>query len=281
FHGVADLQGGSFSTAAGFFSGQYMRGRATVGASVEAMRTDRYLDPPVEENYTNGGSGAGFSLRSEAAWRDADRTRIYAHRRRTDFHVPNDALQESAGQRQTRASAETLVQASHQHVFSDHLLGHAALMARTTSATLESNEASTPIRPAQDRGFDDLYLTASLTANRGVHELKVGGEATAGSVRERFASATTAYTVDGVPVFDPDLPATFAFAAKRPLREQAAYLQDLIRAGRATMSAGLRFDRYRLAVRDWALSPRLSASWFVPRARLVVHGSYDRTFETP
>ena len=53
-----------------------------------------------------------------------------------------------------------------------------------------------------------------------------------------------------------------------------------MRLGAITLSAGLRFDHYRLKVEESAWSPRLSGSWFVAPALLVVHGSYDRTFET-
>jgi carboxypeptidase family protein len=280
-HGVADLQAGSFAVRSGFASAQYGAGGTSVGASAEGMSTDRYLDPPVLDNFSNHGSGRGVAARVERQWRDGDRTRAYVHRRATDFFVPNDPLQERAGQRQRRASAETLVQASHQHVFSGDVLASGAVMARRTAATLASNDASTPIRPQQDRGFTDLYASGSVAVHRGRHEIKVGGESTRGTVRESFSSTITAYAVDGVPVFDEHVPGSFAFADRRPLREQAAYAQDLVRLGRATISAGLRFDRYRLAVSEHALSPRVSASYYVEPARLVLHASYDRAFETP
>ena len=54
------LQGGSFGTASGYTSLQYATRRATFALSGEGMKTDRYLDSPVEENFTNRGSGGGF-----------------------------------------------------------------------------------------------------------------------------------------------------------------------------------------------------------------------------
>jgi outer membrane receptor protein involved in Fe transport len=54
-----------------------------------------------------------------------------------------------------------------------------------------------------------------------------------------------------------------------------------MRLGRLTINAGVRWDHYRLIVSDHAFSPRLGVAWFIPSARLVLRGSYDRAFQTP
>ena len=76
-------------------------------------------------------------------------------------------------------------------------------------------------------------------------------------------------------------PQTFAFTGSRPDLEQSAYVQDLIRLGNWTVSAGLRWDHYQLLVNQNAVSPRLSVARFFPSAGLVIHASYDRVFQTP
>ena len=43
------------------------------------MATDRYLDPPVLENYTNYASGGGGSARFDRNWSANDSTRFYVH----------------------------------------------------------------------------------------------------------------------------------------------------------------------------------------------------------
>jgi outer membrane receptor protein involved in Fe transport len=48
-----------------------------------------------------------------------------------------------------------------------------------------------------------------------------------------------------------------------------------------TVSAGLRWDRYRFVVRDTAFSPRLGVAWSWPDRDLVFRASYDRAFQTP
>ncbi len=58
-------------------------------------------------------------------------------------------------------------------------------------------------------------------------------------------------------------------------------MQDLVRLGRWTVSAGLRWDHYHLLVDQNAVSPRLGVSWYWPRMNAVFHASYDRIFQTP
>jgi hypothetical protein len=53
----------------------------------------------------------------------------------------------------------------------------------------------------------------------------------------------------------------FVFADEGQNREQSVFVQDTIRAGRLTLSAGLRFDRYDFVVRDQAFGPRLGIAW--------------------
>jgi hypothetical protein len=283
FHGSASFGAGSFSTVNGYGSAQYApRGSRTIaGLGVEAMTTGRYLDPPNEMNFTNHGDAAGASGRLEHAWTDAGRTRAYVYRRRSDFEVPNEALQEDAGQRQTRSASETLAQAAHQQVLSSSMLFNARVMARTSEATLTANAASIPVRPFQDRGLSELHTNASVSAHRGRHEFKAGGELTFMSLDEAFSSTITARELGDEMVFDDDVPDRFAFDGEAALREHALFAQDLVRLGPVTVAAGLRYDYYRLGTAAHALSPRLSGSWFAEPLGLVVHAAYDRTFETP
>ena len=63
--------------------------------------------------------------------------------------------------------------------------------------------------------------------------------------------------------------------------EQSAFIQDLIRLGKWTVSAGLRWDHYQLRVNQNAVSPRLGVARFFPAVNMVLHASYDRVFQTP
>lgn len=281
FHGTAVAQGGSFDTAGGFLSGQYVAGRTTSTISGEGFLTNHYLDPPVAANYSNHGSSTSFTGTLEHDFNDADRLRIAVTRRETRFLVPNDLLQQAAEQRQDRVSGDTEGQVSYQHVFSPSLLGAVRGMVRDVSAELWSNALSTPILVAQDRGFREGYLNGSLAGHLGRHEWKAGFEARFASIREQFDYQISAYRMNGVRIFDRDLPPAFEFNGTSPNREQAAYVQDTVRWRNFTFNAGLRLDHYSLLVDETAVSPRVGLSWHSQPMGLAVHASYDRTFGTP
>src|SRR5579883_1782091 len=276
FHAKADLGGGSFGTQNGFFTAQYPEGRLTASLSADGAHTERFLDPPTEENYSNRMSGGGVSARLEADLTANDRLRAYFHSRRAGFLVPNELVQEEAGQRQDRTNGETMGQLAYQRILSPRAMLSARAMVRELAASLWSNDLSTPILAGQDRGFREGYAGAALSYSPGPHEFKFGGDALFTSLHEGFA-----YQITDPSYFDQDLPAAFGFSDRRQARQQAWFAQDLIRLGNWTFSAGLRWDHYRLLVDDQALSPRLGIAWYWRAAGLVLRASYDRAFETP
>ncbi len=276
FRGKLAVDGGSFGQQAAHLSGERRWRRTSVSLAAQAMRTRRFLDPPVEKNLTNAASGGGSTARLERDFTDRDRVSFYLHAKRTGFLVPNEIFQEAAGQRQDRATGETMGQFSYHRTLGAAALLHARGMARDGSAELWSNPSSTPIGASQDRGVREGYWAASVAAHRGGHELKSGAELVFSRLRERFH-----YRLTDRDFFDDDVPLEFRFAERASGHEQALYVQDLLRAGPWTFSLGLRWDRYSLRIADHALSPRLGAAWHLAPAGLVLRASYDRAFETP
>lgn len=276
WYGKAVLQAGSFSTQNGFLATHYGGKRTSLGLNAEGGHTDRYLDPPVEENFTNRAWNSGTALRFERDFNDADRLRLYVHTKRVGFLVPNERLQQLAGQRQDRSNVETMGQVYYQRLLSPELLVQLRAMGRDVSAQLWSNALSAPVLVDQDRGFREAYLGGSLSWHRGRHEFKTGGDAVFTAVHEQFG-----YAITDRRFFDEDVPLRFRFADRRQGREQSFFLQDLLRAGNWTISAGLRWDRYRLLVSEQALSPRLGLARYFPSVDLVLRASYDRAFQLP
>lgn len=276
FHGKLVTSGGSFGTADGYLMVQQSWGKNTLGISAEGALTERYLDPPVLENFTNRATTSSFASHYERDLTDRDRLGFILRHEQTVFQVPNEFLQETAGQRQDRSSDETIGILSYQHVFSSDVLGDFRLMSRDDASGLASNAASTPIIAGQQRSFRELYVKGNISIHHGIHEIKVGADMDYGSIHEQFNYAITDFSQ-----FDPGTQPTFNFAGHGLDREQAVYVQDLMRLGRWTLSAGLRWDHYRLVVDRNALSPRLGIAWYWPRADLVLHASYDRIFQTP
>lgn len=276
FHGRVVASGGSFGTAAGYLMMHYGWGKNTLGVSTEGALTGRYLDPPVLQDFTNHASSSDFAAHYDRDLNDRDRIGLTLRHEQTLFQVPNGLAQEAVGQRQDRGAFETMGIFSWQHVFSTNLLADLRAMARDSSQRLNSNEFSTPIIAGQQRGFREGYLKAGISAHLGIHEFKAGAELDYGSIREQFN-----YQITDASQFDDGTPLAFNFSGRGLDREQALYAQDLIRLGRWTLSAGLRWDHYHLIVEKSALSPRLGIAWYWPRAGVVFHASYDRIFQTP
>jgi hypothetical protein len=276
WHGSAVFDGGSFSTAGGDVAAQYARGRTVAGASIDSAHTGRYLDPPVTENYTNAATGGGGSAHFATGLSEKDRLRVAVSSRRTGFLVPDERVQFVAGQRQDRRNDETEGQISYQRTLAPWLVASVRAAVRDLSADLWSNPLATPILAGQQRGFRESYAGGSVSGHRGANEWKAGGEAIRTAIHETFD-----YHLTDPQFFAADVPPAFNFADRRTGLEESAFVQDMIRAGRWTFSAGLRWDGYRLLVRDSAVSPRLGAAWYWPRAGLVLRASYDRAFEVP
>jgi outer membrane receptor protein involved in Fe transport len=274
WHGGVDADAGSFATADASGTTEY--GWAHTAASVTAAgaRTDRYLDPPVDENFTNHGSTSRVAARLDHDFSPADRFGAIVRYGRSSFEVPNERVQQLAGQHQERRVSETAGQYSYQHLFSSAATDVRG-MTRTLGATLTSNAAATPIAATQDRGFTEAYVKASVAVDAGIHEWKAGGDLSVGRAREAFA-----YQLTEPALFDPDVPLSFAFADRRTDREAALFVQDQVHAGAWTVNAGLRWDTYHFVVKEQAFSPRVGIAWS-PRPDLVLRASYDRAFQTP
>ncbi len=275
-HGAASAVAGSFDTGSGDVMTGYGWARTRASISAGLATTDRYLDAPVEENYTNHGTTAHAAVRFEHDFSDADRAGVIVRTGRAEFEVPNERVQQLAGQRQRRTADEAAGLLSYQRLFSADATGDLRGMVRRLAATLESNAASTPIVAAQDRGFTEFYLKGAVAGRIGRHEWKAGGDFGTAQVRELFS-----YDIVDTTAFEAGTPDAFAFEGRRRLYEGAVFAQDQLRFGAVTVSAGLRWDRYRFLADGDAISPRLGLAWSVPRAGLVLRAAYDRAFQTP
>jgi TonB-dependent Receptor Plug Domain len=276
FHGDLSLAGGSFDTGSAFAKGQYTAGKNTVGGSASGSMTDHYLNPVVPQNYSNTGTLGDFSGRYERDLSPDDRLSLTVRHELSRYDIPNEQLQEAAGQRQTADNVETMGIASYQHTFSPNTLARLGGMVRDNANDFNSNPDSTPIEVFQHNRFREGYFKALIVADRGRSEWKAGVESDNTFIREN-----TSYVITDPTQFDDGTPLNFAFAAQRPDLEQSAFVQDLVRLGNWSINAGLRWDHYQLLLNKQAVEPRFSISRYFPSKELILHFSYDRVFQTP
>ncbi len=275
-HGQVVLSGGSFDTAGAFAQGQYAWGKNTLGGSANGSMTNHYLNPVVLENYSNTGTLGDFSVNGQRNLTPGDRVTFSVRHELSRYDLPNEYVQQAAGQRQTADNIETMGIASYQHIFSSHVLADFRGMVRDNANDFNSNQESTPIEVFQHNWFREGYFNSAITVDRGRHEFKFGLESDNTFLNENFS-----YFITDPTQFDPGTPRTFSFRGNRPDLEQALFAQDLIRLGKWTISAGLRWDHYQLLLNRQAVQPRFSISRYFPSAGLVMHFSYDRVFQTP
>jgi len=275
-HGQVVLAGGSFDTAGGFAQAQYVWGKNTLGASADGNRTGRYLSPVVPQNYTNNGTTGDFTLNYERELTPNDRLGMTVRHALSRYQIPNEQVQQAAGQRQDGDNFETMGIISYQHIFSSDVLANFRGMVRDASSDLFSNQFATPVIAFQNNDFKEGYFKGSVSIHHGRHEWKAGVESDVLFLHENFRDVITDPTQ-----FDEGTPLRFAFRGSRPEVDQSAFVQDQVRLGRYTLSLGLRWDHYQLVVNQNAVSPRLAAARYFPSADLVLHVSYDRVFQTP
>lgn len=277
FHGDFNMEGGSFSSANGSAQLSYAREKDRFSMTGQGFRTARYLDPPVLENFTNQANANGFSAAYERDFSERDRLRVGVSHNTVRYLVPNELIQQDALQRQDVSNVETSGQIYFQHIISTNLLFSASASVRDSRATLSSNAASTPVVVAQNRGYREGYVRADVAGHRGHHDWKAGADSIVSPVHEALT-----YHITDPTQFDSGTLGDFTFPYQRAWDiEQSSYIQDAYHRGNWNISAGLRFDHYKLAVDENALSPRFGISRFIPRWNLLLHASYDRVFQTP
>jgi hypothetical protein len=176
FHGSVAGGIGSFNTKDADANLGYSSQRTSMEVIGGAADTDRYLDPPVEENFTNHGTTGHTSVRFDHDLTDADRLGVIVRYGQSRFQVPNERVQQAAGQDQRRRNGESTAQLSYQHVVSANALVDIRAMFRDLSGQLGSNAASTPVIAQQDRGIRDGHIRTAVSLHAGNHEWKFGGD---------------------------------------------------------------------------------------------------------
>jgi hypothetical protein len=275
-HGQIVLSGGSYDTGTAFAQMQDVWGKNTFGASASGSMSAHYLNPVVPENYTNRGTTGDFSANYERDLTQNDQLSMSVRHELSRFEIPNEFVQEQAGQLQTGDNFETMGTIRYQHIFSPDSLVALTGMVRDNANDLNSNQNSTPIIAFQHNDFREGYFKASFSLHHGNQEFKAGVESDTTFLHENFN-----YLITDPTQFDDDTPPTLTFMDQRPDLEQSAFVEDLVRLSKWTVSAGLRWDHYQLLLNQNAFSPRISVGRFFPSLNMVLHVSYDRIFQTP
>jgi outer membrane receptor for ferrienterochelin and colicin len=290
-NGGLTFSGGSFST--GEVGADFSTHTKKLGflTNLSASTSQRFLDPPTLENFHNfGRTGKGF-FRFDYQFGPSDTLRATVLVGGSNFQVPNRLEQELAGQDQRQRVRDNSEFITYEHIFSPSALGQFSFFNRRGTAELLSNPLSTPVVALQERTLQNYGGIAALSLTRGTHNIKFGGQLTRTPVHEDFSFYPTVpfddlVAPDGTVVPNPVNTFTaanpFRFNGRRTGRMYSAYIQDRFTPFRNfTVDAGLRYDNYKLVIKDDGFSPRIGVAYYIPRTQTTLRASYNRFFQTP
>ncbi len=188
--------------------------------------------------------------------------------------MPNELVQQQAGQRQDIVNQETSGQVFFQHTISPDLFLSLSGSVRDAGADLTSNPLSTPVIISQSRGYREGYARADLSGHKGRHSWKTGIDSFFTPVHE-----TLAYTITDPSQFDPVLSSNFNSPTAMGYRT-LRILQDEVHLRNWNISAGLRFDHYAFVVHNRPGATRRCLS-LCTLIESVTACFLDRVFQTP
>jgi hypothetical protein len=288
--------------------------------SATGLNTDRFLDPPEFTAIHDHGTSGSFFDRLDAHLSDNDTFHLNLGVSASSFDVPNTFDQDSGGQAQHQNINSFNVAPGYTRVLSSNLLLAANGYVRHDHVNYLPSAnvfADTPATVSQDRSLTNYGGKVDVSYVKGAHNVKVGGVISATALNENTSfgltdptlnspctdadgnpSGNTALTgvsqcagaglmpnagfVPGLLPYDLSRAGTlFHFVSSGTIKQQAAYVQDEIKAGDVTLKLGLRLDHYDGLTSSTLAEPRLGVSYAVPGSGTVLRASYGRTMETP
>jgi hypothetical protein len=271
-------------------------GTHTVGdfVSVSGMRTDRFLDPPEFSALHDQGNAVSFFNRLDAHAGNTSTFHLNVQAARSAFDVPNTFDQQDAGQAQHQQINTVNVAPGYSQVIGAKTLFTANAFVRQDHLIYTPSAdplADQPGTVSQDRKLTNIGVKADVSYTSGAHNLKLGGTISATKLDEKFTIGFTdpEFNSPDSPDYKPDLAPydltrggkPLAYAQAATIKQQAAYIQDDIKAGNATVKLGLRVDHYDGLSQATLVQPRVGVSYAVPASSTVFRASYGRTLETP
>src|SRR3954464_8266079 len=262
--------------------------------SVSGLRTDRFLDPPEFEALHDTGNNVSLFDRFDFRPGGTDTLHLNIQAAKSGFDVPNTYDQVQQSQHQDINTFN--IAPGYSRVIGSKTLFTANGFVRQDRLTYlpSANPLNdTPASVSQDRMLTNMGAKADVSMTLGAHNVKIGGSIGATRLHEQFTFGITDPTdgafADEDGHFIQDLApfdltnggSPLAYDQSFTIKQQAAYVQDDIKAGNATLNLGVRLDHYDGLTSATSVQPRLGVSYAVTKSGTVLRASYGRTMETP
>jgi hypothetical protein len=292
--GSAAIGYGSFDSPTGDVNVGGGNHRVGDFVSFNAMSSDRYLDPPEFEALHDAGHSEALFNRLDLHPTELDAIHLNVQLASSSFDVPNSYDQTALGQAQHQSIGTLNVAPGHSRVLGSRAVFTANAFGRRDRVQYDpspdpfSDQTGTV---SQDRRLTNVGVKADVSYVAGAHTLKFGGTVDATRLDEHFTlgltdpeanSPDSPDFIPGLLPFDLTRGGTpFVFDGGATIKQQAAYVQDDIKAGAFAFKLGLRFDHYHGLSTKSLFEPRLGVAYAAPHTGTILRASYGRTLETP
>ena len=257
-------------------------------------RSRRFLDAPEFTVLHDRGTAVNLFDRIDYSSSAKNAFHLNIFLARNNFQTPNTFNQQAVGQAQRQLVNTINLAPSWVHIF-----GSTTVLSVTPYYRLDvvkyfptSNIFSDqPLTFGESRRLNNYGIKTDLSYVKGKHNAKFGAQIYNTALTEGFHFGITGpdFNDPASPDFLPGLLPfdltrggnQFQFHGHRIIKQQAAYAQDSITLGNATVMLGLRFDNYNGITKGKLLQPRVGVSYLVKRTNTVLRASYTRNFETP
>jgi hypothetical protein len=292
---------GSFNVLYGTFGTTHEDGALAYGnakggnfIAFNLERSGRFLDAPEFTVLHDRGTAINLFDRLDYSPNAKDTFHLNLLLARNNFQTPNEFDQQAAGQDQRQTVHTLNIAPGYVHVFSPTtvLTVNPFYRLDTVQYSASPNPFSDqPITFNQSRRLNNIGVKADLSYVKGRNNAKFGVQIQNTLLTEGFQFGITDPDFND-PDGDDFLPgllpfdltrggSPFGFHGHKNIKQQAAYAQDSLTLGNATVLLGLRFDNYDGITHGNQLQPRLGVSYLVKRTNTILRGSYTRNFETP
>lgn len=271
---------GSFGTIGEQFSFGLGGNRWGNFLTANTSRSGRFLDTPEFRPLHDIGNDWKLFDRFDLQPSTYDTLHLDAFGARTWFQVPNTYDQQAAGQDQRQLIYTVNVAPGWVHLFganTSFAFTPYFRQDRVHYYPSRDPESDQPATISQNRRLTNLGAKADISHVHGRHDFKAGAALQHTLLTEAFALRGTNPELE-IPGLDGR---PFVFNGHADIREQAAYVQDSVTLGAATVMGGLRLDHYDGLSQTTALQPRLGLSYLIRPSGTVLRASYTRLLETP
>ncbi len=347
-HGEITTSYGTFGTANTSVNLAYGGNSWGNFISASGLQTGRFLDGPEQQVFHDHGNEENIFDRADYKFNANDTMNLNLTYTRSWFQTPNSYDAENAtawnglilnsggmgpnglavGSQDQRSKINTFnIAPSFTHLINANTILSLGIYVRQDQYTYyPSDNPYADLTPdlqaqtiAQNRRLMNAGVRASVSYNKGVHNIKIGGayNQTFITERDRFGivnpafnspcleadgSADTSFNLTGtsqcsgslqvnpayssiLAPYDLTRPSTYgglySYFGHSDIKELGVYIQDTISLKNLTLNLGIRGDKYNGITSTGQAEPRLGAAYNFKPTNTVFRASYARTMETP